>query len=92
MRKSTIYIALGTLLIFSGFYTCTWVFQSPWAVVLNLCTLNLGSYLARKGKQLYNLETGKPENLYSLTGKTRWLVPIVSNTLLIVVIVVAFLF
>jgi hypothetical protein len=92
MKKSTIYITLGTLLIFSGFFTCTWVFYSPWATVLILFILNLGSYLARKGRQLRNLETGKPQYYYLLTGRARWVLPIVTNALMLVAIIVAFSF
>jgi hypothetical protein len=90
MKKSTIYITLATVLIFTCFYTCTWVFKSPWLTVLMLLVLNLSTYLARKGRQLYNIETGKQKNLYVITGRYRWLLPIMANALGLVAIIVAF--
>lgn len=90
MKKSTIYITLATVLIFTCFYTCTWVFKSPWLTVLMLLVLNLSTYLARKGRQLYNIETGKQKSLYVITGRYRWLLPIMANALGLVAIIVAF--
>lgn len=92
MKKSTIYITLATVLIFTCFYTCTWVFKSPWVTVLMLFAINLASYLARKGRQLRNIETGKPKYYYLITGRARWLLPIITNALMLVAIIVAFNF
>lgn len=92
MKKSTIYITLATVLIFTCFYTCTWVLKSPWVTVLMLFAINLASYLARKGRQLHNIEKGKPKNLYVITGRYRWLFPIMINALGLVAIIVAFSF
>jgi len=92
MKKSTIYITLAIVLIAACFYTCTWVSQSPWLTVLMLLALNLCTYIARRSRQLRNIETGKPKNLYVTTGRYRWLFPIMINALMLVTIILSFSF
>lgn len=92
MKKSTIYVALAIVLIVTCFYTCTWIFKSPWITVLMPLALNLSSYLARKGRQLRKLEMGNPKNNYVITGRYRWLFPTMINALGLVAIIVAFSF